>query len=412
MNAGRPLRDLIIVGGGPAGAAAAIEARQAGADVAVIDRATFPRDKCCGDGLTAAALRNLEELGVDPRHLPSFKAVDEVHLVDAKGRNRVFPLPTNRGSFAAVVRRRELDNLLLARAADSGAECREQTTLVALTSEADRVVATVEHPGSGREQLEGRYLIAADGMWSPTRKMLGVAASSYRGTWHAFRQYFSGVSLKAQSDLIVWFEPDLLPGYVWSFPLGDGSANVGFGILRGGRRVQDMGKLWPEVLDRPHIREVLGPEAEAEGRHTAWPIPADLGRLPLTAGRVLFAGDAAAATDPLTGEGIGQAMETGRLAARTITTEHNRPELVAQSYEATLQRGMVRDHSLAGWLSQGLSTERGANLSLAVAGMTPWTRRNFARWLFEDYPRATLGTPHRWSRQVFSSPGAFADQGN
>ena len=75
----------------------------------------------------------------------------------------------------------------------------------------------------------------------------------------------------------MWFEPDLLPGYAWSFPLPDGGANVGFGIQRdGGKvdRVQDMKALWPELLARPHIRAVLGPDARPEAPHRAWPIPA------------------------------------------------------------------------------------------------------------------------------------------
>ena len=70
-------------------------------------------------------------------------------------------------------------------------------------------------------------------MWSPLRKHLGVATPGYLGEWHAFRQYFTGVGPRAARDLFVWFEPDLLPGYAWSFPLPDGRANVGFGIQRG-----------------------------------------------------------------------------------------------------------------------------------------------------------------------------------
>src|SRR3546814_6100666 len=94
--------------------------------------------------------------------------------------------------------------------------------------------------------------------------------------------------------------PDLLPGYAWSFPLPGGGANVGFGIQRDGgkvTRVQDMKQLWPEILQRPHIRAVLGDEARPESPHRAWPIPARIDQAVLATGRTLFAGDAAAATD-------------------------------------------------------------------------------------------------------------------
>ena len=253
------------------------------------------------------------------------------------------------------------------------------------------------------------HVVAADGMWSPTRKMLGLGTADYRGEWHAFRQYFRNVSDRAAEELVVWFDADLLPGYIWSFPLADGSANVGFGIQRGrAHSVQDMRALWPDILERPHVRDFLGPHAEAEDRHTAWPIPARLGRTVLSSGRVLFVGDAAAATDPMTGEGIGQAIETGRMAGRLVGEQPNSPTAVASAYEKELRRGMVRDHALARSLSAVLGTKPGATASVAIAGLTPWTRRNFARWLFEDYPRAVVGTPHRWHRTVFTSDGAFA----
>ena len=93
----------------------------------------------------------------------------------------------------------------------------------------DRIVIDVDALGP----VTSRYVVAADGMWSPVRKALGCGEPGYLGEWHAFRQYFDGVTGNAADRLWVWFEPDLLPGYAWSFPLPDGRANVGFGVLRG-----------------------------------------------------------------------------------------------------------------------------------------------------------------------------------
>jgi flavin-dependent dehydrogenase len=244
-------------------------------------------------------------------------------------------------------------------------------------------------------------------MWSTVRKALGLGIPQYRGDWHAFRQYFKNVNPEATSGLYVWFEPDITPGYVWSFPLGDGTANVGFGIQRDrGTAIQDMKALWPELLSRPAIQAVLGPDAEPEGPHRAWPIPARLGNLALTGDRVLFVGDAAAATDPMTGEGIGQALETGIMAVQSIHEGGTDLE-VRERYESRLKATMVKDHSLARRLSSMLAYPRVANAAVTLTGLTAWTRRNFARWLFEDYPRAILATPRRWSRKAFSSPGAY-----
>ncbi|MFW2381741.1 MAG: NAD(P)/FAD-dependent oxidoreductase, partial [Acidimicrobiales bacterium] len=138
-----------------------------------------------------------------------------------------------------------------------------------------------------------------------------------------------------------------------------------------------------------------------------WPIPARLGRLRLHHGRVLFVGDAAAATDPMTGEGIGQALETGILAAHAILDHPKDPVAAGAQYTRTLRISMQRDHTLAQILSDALARPRLAQASVRVAGATKWTRRNFGRWLFEDYPRAVLGTPRRWHRRLFSQPGAY-----
>ena len=413
--------DVLIVGGGPGGAAAAIEGARRGLEVLVVDKATFPRDKCCGDGLTTGALRRLEELGLDPATVPSWQPISDVHLRSPSGRERRFPLPSGKGLFAAVARRSELDAALIDLARSAGAAVAEGHELRALRgatgpnggSDGDRpVVATVRN-GDRSIDIRARYLLAADGMWSPTRKMLGLDPGDYRGDWHAFRQYFTDVDGRASRDLIVWFEPDLLPGYAWSFPVAGGVANVGFGILREpGRSVQNMKRLWTQLLARPHVVEALGPSARPEAPHRAWPIPARLGRLPVADGRVLFVGDALGAADPMTGEGIGQALETGQAGALAVAESLEDATAAVERYRSELDRGMVRDHDLAARLSGVLASRRGADAAIAIAGLTGWSRRNFARWLFEDYPRAALVTPRRWRRDLFSTPGAFTHRPN
>ncbi len=255
--------------------------------------------------------------------------------------------------------------------------------------------------------MAARYAIAADGMWSPMRKLLGTAVPGYLGEWHAFRQYFTNTGPQAR-DLWVWFEPDLLPGYAWSFPLPDGGANVGFGIQRGAKiATKEMKALWPELLARPHIAEVLGPDAVPEDRHQAWPIPARVGEVALSAGRVLWVGDAAAVTDPMTGEGIGQALQTGTLAGQAILLGADDPAAVRAHYEHAVTANLVADHKMSLLLIRALKHRKGARAAIRVADATPWTRRNFARWLFEDEPRAIAVTPRRWHRRVLRRDGAY-----
>ena len=409
----QPVRktDILIVGAGPAGAAAAIEASRAGLDVVAVDKATFPRSKCCGDGLTTSALRHLEELGFDPTGVPSWTVVDDVVISSPGGRVRTYPLPRTGGVLAAVARRSELDHQLVKLARSSGVEILEGYELTELEQDQGCVTAVIAS-ATGSWRIRARFVIAADGMWSTARKLAGIGPSNYRGDWHAFRQYFTNVGPGARSKLVVWFEPDLLPGYAWSFPLAGGGANVGFGIIRGegGKRIQGMKSTWQDLLHRPRIRSILGPDATPEGPHRAWPIPAQLGALPLALGRILFVGDAAAVTDPMSGEGIGQALESGRHAVNAIVNEGiDHPTAVRDSYERKLRLGIGRDHQLAHTLSNMLASPRTAELALAATGLTDWTRRNFARWLFEDYPRATVINPVRWRERPLNRPAPYQD---
>ena len=279
---------------------------------------------------------------------------------------------------------------------------REGRAVTAAGQDANVVTLHLAGEGSGRgpdgDRIEARHVIGADGMWSPLRKHLGLDRPGYRGEWHAFRQYVDHVSPQATRELWVMFERDLLPGYFWSFPVGDGQANIGFGIVRGGAlRTQAMKELWPDLLARPHIRALLGPDAELQGSHRAWPIPCDLRGVVVSDGRVLFAGDAIAAADPMTGEGIGQALATGRWAAEALlATPARHPLEAARRYEQSIHRDLARDQRFAGRLGRGLVRPATAELAIAAGGLTAWTRRNFARWLFEDYPRATVLTPDRW----------------
>ena len=199
--------EVVVVGGGPAGSAAAVTLARGGRSVLVVDKAHFPRDKCCGDGLTTMALRLGKRLGLDPKTLADWQPVGAAVVHSPSGRTVRFPLPSGNGSYAAVVPRTSYDAALLDLARSAGADVQEgcRFTSIKLTEEG------VELMVEGLGEVRASNVVAADGMWSPVRRALDFPDREGRGEWLAFRQYVSGVDSQA-ADVHVGVEADLLPG--------------------------------------------------------------------------------------------------------------------------------------------------------------------------------------------------------
>jgi flavin-dependent dehydrogenase len=419
--------DAVVIGGGPAGSAAAITLARSGSSVALVDRARFPRDKCCGDGLTTGALRRLEMLGLDPATVDSFTMIDELAVRSPSGRVLRVPLGDGPGVFGAIARRTDLDAALVRQATTAGAELHEGDGLVGLDVLPDAVTARL---ASGTT-IEAGFCVAADGAWSPVRRLLAgqeavldqTAADaaapdeSHRQppapvSWLAFRAYASGVTGEAADRPWVSFSETLLPGYAWSFPLGGGSVNIGVGLPRPDGTPGRLARhAWTETLRDPFIASLLGHGAVLEGPVRAWPIPAGGGSDLLVGGggRVLFAGDAAAAADLFTGEGIGQALSTGVGAGAAIADGTSSPPEVAARYVSSLAPSLGAEQRVA-TAAQSLFTRpflaRGA---LWATGASRLISRGVAGWLYESYPREVMLQPRSWSTMLHGR-GAYLDR--
>ncbi|MEU4687456.1 geranylgeranyl reductase family protein [Actinoplanes sp. NPDC023714] len=318
--------DVAVIGAGPAGAAAALAALRGGASVLLLDRAGFPRDKPCGDGIAAEAVDVLAGLGV-PDPVAGFPRVERLRLVAPGGAAVARPLPRP----AHTVPRRIFDERLVRAAVAAGAALRRHT--------ARRV--REDAPITIDERYRARVLIGADGASSVVRRHLGHGANPPGHLAIAIRGYAPSA---ATGEQVIVTTGQRWPAYAWRFPIGDGTANVGYGeVLRGG------------ALSRPYLRRRLTdllPGAEPEslrGHH----LPLSTRRPAAGRGRVLLAGDALSLINPLTGEGIFYAVLSGALAGAAAARG---PRDVAGRYREALRRRLGRHlrHSaaaarLTGW---------------------------------------------------------------
>ncbi|HVM54910.1 MAG TPA: geranylgeranyl reductase family protein [Acidimicrobiales bacterium] len=348
--------DVLVVGGGPAGAATGYWLAEAGHDVLVVEKKTFPRDKTCGDGLTPRAVKQLADMGLedavarDHHRFDGLRAV--AHGISLELRWPEHPVYPSHGY---VVRRRDLDRLVAEHAVKAGATVWQGAEAVAPVLDRGLVRgASIKTKESGAvEDVRARYVVVADGANSRFGRALGTARDRTYPQGMAIRGYYES---PMHDD--PWIESALdvrdragnsLPGYGWIFPVGDGTVNVGIGLLSTFRD-------WKSV-NTSHLMEEWAATAPAY-----WGLseetrlgPPTGGRLPM-AGSVgpksgpsfLVVGDAAGQINPFNGEGIDYAYETGRLAAdvldEAITTGSG---LALQRYEQTLDREFALYYKVA-----------------------------------------------------------------
>jgi geranylgeranyl reductase family protein len=318
--------DVAVVGAGPAGSAAAIAACRAGARVLLLDRAGFPRDKACGDGIAAEAVAVLRELGVTGV-TDGYPPIERLRLVGPQGAvvSRALPRP------AHTVPRRVFDERLVRAAVAAGADLRRH------------VVRAVRDDGAGSVTIDGRYaaavLIGADGAGSVVRRALGHPVNPPGHLAVAIRGYAPSTA----TEQVIITTAQQWPAYAWEFPLGDGTANVGYGE---GLRGEPLTRAY--LLDRLNALLPGTEPAGLRGHH----LPLSTRRPPPGRGRMLLAGDALSLINPFTGEGIFYAVLSGSLAGAAAAAGGNR---VAERYRDALRRRLgrhLRHSGFAAWLTR------------------------------------------------------------
>lgn len=310
--------DVAVAGGGPAGSAAAWHAAKAGARVVVIDKAEFPRDKPCGDGLTPRAVSLIQKMGL-AAEVDKFHRVNGARIFSPSEWALSFPRRPGMPDHGYVARRTEIDGVLLKQAQSAGVEVRQGAEVVgAVVDDDGRVTGVGLKTG---ERVLADAVIAADGAYSPVKRSLRLE-SQYHG--------YSAIAIRAEMSvagpetdsldiyLKLAFQGDQLPGYGWVFPLGGGRANIGLGYCNSYKKWHQINatRLFGEFLSSlPHELGLPRIDELRESRALqAWRLPMGFTAWPPWRPGVLFAGDALGAARPVSGAGISKALQSGTAA--------------------------------------------------------------------------------------------------
>ncbi|MFQ5966838.1 MAG: geranylgeranyl reductase family protein [Acidimicrobiia bacterium] len=317
-----PNPEVVVVGGGPAGSAAAYRLAEAGRDVLLAERKSYPREKTCGDGLTPRAIFALQEMGFD-FEVPTFHKVDGIRSYAGDDYLELtWPQHSQFPAWGGVIRRSDLDEQVVALARKQGAAVSENTEARPLL--VDGSLEGVELVSDGEtETMNPLVVIVADGSLSRFGRALGAERRRDYPLGLAARAYWTSPRaddrfMESQLDLRD-ARGDTLPGYGWVFPLGDGTVNVGVGLLSTFRRWKDVNTttmLYDYAASAPDYWSISEETRLTDPRGGKLSMALSLG--PLVGPNWVVVGDAAAAINPWNGEGISLAYETGRMSAEVV----------------------------------------------------------------------------------------------
>ena len=356
---------MVIVGAGPAGSTAAYHLATAGLDVLLLEKTSFPREKVCGDGLTPRAVKALTTMGLAVDASDGWLINKGLRIIGGGGRIELaWPDLSSFPGYGTVRTRTDFDEMLAGHAQKAGARLLQNVTVTGATVDertgqvtgvTAREAAGPSAEGAGRasRRPEGeqrnfgaRLVIAADGNSSRLSVSMGLHKRSDRPLGVAVRTYYTSPRhdddyLEAWLDL--WDGKQLLPGYGWIFGMGDGTSNVGLGLLN---TSDAFGHIDYRALLQRWL-SAMPPEWGLTEENRTQPVrgaalPMGFNRTPHYGSGLLLVGDAGGMVNPFNGEGIAYAMESGELAARSIVQALARPtaagtERVLQGYPVALK---------------------------------------------------------------------------
>nr|WP_285578423.1 geranylgeranyl reductase family protein [Actinoallomurus iriomotensis] len=349
--------DVIVVGAGPAGSATAYHLAQAGLDVLLLEKTVFPREKVCGDGLTPRATKQLLKMGVD-LDAPGWIRNKGLRIIGGGVRMELpWPDLSSYPDYGLVRTRMDFDQILAERAVAAGAKLRMNTSVTEpILDDTGRITGVVAKTPDGEVRFSAPLVVAADGNSTRLSLALGLRKRDDRPMGVAVRRYYTSPRHDddyLESWLELWDGERLLPGYGWVFGVGDGTSNVGLGLL-------NTSDAFKNVDYRALLRSWLAGmpeewgyvEENATGPVRGAALPMGFNRTPHYTRGLLLVGDAGGMINPFNGEGIAYAMESAEMAAEVIVQAIGRPT-AAQRERALHDYPQVLKQAYGGYYTLG-----------------------------------------------------------
>lgn len=374
--------DVIIVGAGPSGSAAAIKLANSGLKVALLDKASFPRDKTCGDALSVDVINQLEMLSRDL--LVEFKSME--HKITSYGVKIFSPdhhaidipfIYKGKKSHGYICPRIHFDNLLLNHANKCfGIQYFENCLVTNVKARKDSVIIE-----TSKGTFKTNLVLGADGAHSIVSKFLGDIKVDKNHYSAGLRVYYENVSSFHEENFIeLHFFKDILPGYLWIFPLADNKANVGIGMLSSAvskKKINLKEMLTNLLKTHPDLSERFK-DAKPLETMKGYGLPLGSKKRNLSGDRFLLLGDAAALIDPFSGEGIANAIRSGRVAAEHVLKcfiQNNFSASFNKDYDQEIYKRMWNEFKISKTLMRAVQYPRLFNFIIKKSGQSKYLQQ-------------------------------------